>query len=176
MGHLENEVDATVSLTGCLDQSNVERKIYITILSNRSRYEKSFSIDFDGNVIQIKREKQSEEKEQLRALEEFFEADEIGDMEEEAKAQAVVLGGKNTVPYAIKAKIKLGIDVSAMNTILNRLDTTIDAWLTEVMTHVQTHYYHPTLRHRITFEVSCLYNSYSYGYKTIKLLVKQDIC
>ena len=159
MGHLENEVDATVSLTGCLDQSNVERKIYITILSSRSRYEKSFSIDFDGNVVQIKREKESEEKEQLRALEEFFEADEIGDMEEEAKAQAVVLGGKNTVPYAIKAKIKLGIDASAMNTILNRLDTTIDAWLTEVMTHVQTHYYHPTLRHRITFEVilhSCL--------------------
>ena len=74
LGHLENEIDATVSLTGCLDENNVERKIYITILSIRSRYEKSFSIDFDGNVVQIKREKESEEKEQLRALEEFFEA------------------------------------------------------------------------------------------------------
>ena len=161
LGHLENEVDATVGLTGCMDESNFERKMYITILSTRSPFQKSFSIDFDGNVFHIQREENSEEKESYRMAEEFFEDDVIGDQEEETIASKVVLGGTNTVPYAIKATIRLGIDVSAKNTIENRLGTTVDDWLTKVMTHVQAHYNHPTLRHRIAFKVSQLLYLYS---------------
>ena len=83
-----------------------------------------------------------------------MESLEIGDEEEETIASKVVLGGSNTVPYALKATIKLGIDISAKNTIENRLGKTVDWWPTEVMTHFQAHYYHPTLRHRISFEVT----------------------
>ena len=156
LGHLENEPDARIGLTGCLDESNLERKIYITILSSRSPFQKSFSVDFDGNVSHIQREEGGEEKESYRMIEEFFEGDEIGDKEEETIASKVILGGTNTVPYAIKATIRLGIDVSAKDTIENRLGTTVDDWLTKVMTHFQTHYNHPTLRHRIAFKVSQL--------------------
>ena len=154
LGHLENEVDARIGVTGCLDESNIERKIYITILSSQSPFQKSFSIDFDGNVSFIQREEGSEEKESYRMVEEFIEGDEIGDQEEETIASKVILGGTNTVPYAIKATIRLGIDISAKDTIENRLGTSVDNWLTKVMTHFQTHYIHPTLRHRIAFKVT----------------------
>ena len=87
-------------------------------------------------------------------IEEFFEGDEIGDKREEKIASKVILGGTNTVPYAVKATIRLGIDVSAKNTIENVLGTTVDDWLTKIMTHFQTHYNHPTLRHRIAFKVT----------------------
>ena len=157
LGYLENELNATVGLTGCLDERNEEGKIYITMLSSRSRYQKSFSVDFNGSVLPLYRVEQDNEHEMSRELDEFFEGDEIGDMEEETRAHAVVLGGKNSVPYAIRAKVKLGIDVSAMHTILNKLDTTVDSWLTDVVTHLQVHYHHPTLRHRITFEVRNTY-------------------
>ena len=161
LGNLENEVDAKVALTGCMDESNVERKMYITILSSRSPFQKSFSIDFDGNVSHIRREENSGESESYRMAEEFFEDDEIEDQEEEKIASKVILGGTNKVPYAIKATIRLGIDVSAKNTIENRLGTTVDDWLTKVMTHFQAHYNHPTLRHRIAFKVTQLLFLYS---------------
>ena len=161
LGNLENEVDAKVALTGCMDESNVERKMYITILSSRSPFRKSFSVDFDGNVSHIQREEHNEEKESNRMAEEFFEGDMIGDQEEETFASKVILGGTNTVPYAIKATIRLGIDVSAKNTIENRLGTTVDDWLTKVMTHFQAHYNHPTLRHRIAFKVTQVLVLYS---------------
>ena len=108
--------------------------------------------------------------------EEFFEGDEIRDQEEEKIASKVILGGTNRVPYAIKATIRLGIDVSAKNTIENRLGTTVDDWLAKVMTHFQAHYNHPTLRHRIAFKVTQLLFLYSYYLDNSQLKVKYIYC
>ena len=88
----------------------------------------------------------------------FVEGDEIGDTEEETKAQNTVVGTSNSVPFAVKAKIKLGTDVSASDTITKKLHRTVDEWISEILTHVQAHYHHPTLRHRINFEVLKLYD------------------
>ena len=159
LGHLKNEVDATVAVTGCVDTANPGGKMYITLLSKRSRYQKSFSMDFSGNFEPIQRsEVESTHSLVSRELASrngntFVEGDELGDKEEEAKASDTVVGGKNTVPFAIKVKIKVGVDASANDTITNQLGTTVDSWISKMITHLQAHYHHPTLRHRVNFEV-----------------------
>ena len=168
LGHLKNEIDASVAVTGCADKRNKAGKMFLTLISKRSPYQKYFSMDFNGHVesIQVK-EPHSSNFLEYRNLEmdllsretkEFIEGDEIGDTEEESRASAVsVTGGGNHVPYAIKARIKLGIDESARKTITNKLKSNVDTWLAEMLTHLQAHYHHPTLRHRINFKV-CLKN------------------
>ena len=164
LGHLKNEVDATVAVTGCPDEKNQDELMFITLISKRSIYQKSFSMDFTGHVESIQvseaysrnlpvRENLSSRNENI-----FVEGDEIGDTEEETKSQNTVVGGSSSVPFAIKAKIKLGTDASASDTITNKLNSTVDAWISEILTHVQAHYHHPTLRHRINFEVQNIYN------------------
>ena len=152
LGHLKNEVEATVAVTGCADEENHDAKMHITLISKRSRYQKSFSIDyFSGHFEPI----QLMEVDSIisRNGNTFVEGDELGDTEEEAKAKDTIIGGGNSVPFAIKAKIKVGTDTSARDTITNKLNTTVDAWISEILTHLQAHYHHPTLRHRVNFEV-----------------------
>ena len=59
LGHLKNEVETTVAVTGCVDTEHRDSKMEITLLSKRSRYQKSFSMDFSGNFEPIQ---QSEEE------------------------------------------------------------------------------------------------------------------
>ena len=159
LGTLKNDVDATVAVTGCPDENNQDELMFITLISKRSIYQKSFVMDFTGHVEPIQlsevdsRNLQVHENLDFRNENKFVEGDEIGDTEEEAKAQSTVVGGSNPVPFAIKAKIKLGTDASASDTITNRLNRTVDAWIAETFTHVQAHFHHRTLRHRINFEV-----------------------
>ena len=159
LGYLKNERDSVVAVTGCADEKNPEGKIFITLISNRSRYQKSFSLDLSGNVESIQR-MEDDSRDSLftgylepRNANTFVEGDEIGDNDAEIIAQNTVIGGGTSIPYAIKAKLELGIDESAKDTIAKRFNTTVDAWLSEVLTHVQAHYRHPTLRHRINFQV-----------------------
>ena len=53
LGHLKNEVDATVAVTGCSDAENRDAKMAITLISKRSPYQKSFSMDFSGQFEPI---------------------------------------------------------------------------------------------------------------------------
>jgi len=52
MGSLMSEPDAAVAVTGCIRQP--KDKMHVTIISKRSRFHKSFSIDGEGNVNLIK--------------------------------------------------------------------------------------------------------------------------
>ena len=163
LGHLKYEVDATVAVTGCANEENREAKMYITLISKRSTYQKSFSMDFSGHFKPI--QLMGVDSITSRSGNTFVDGDELGDTEEEAKAQGTIIGGGNSVPFAIKAKIKVGTDRSARDTITNKLNTTVDAWISEVFTHFQAHYHHPTLRHRITFEVQKIFRF------TMKLII-----
>ena len=127
------------------------------MLSERSRYQKYFIIDQKGNFEPIKTTDSNDDKILSRDDDEFVEGDEIGDIEEEEEAHSVIIGGKNKVPFAIKVTIKIGVDRSARKTIVNRLNRTVDQWLSDVVTHLQAIYHHPTLHHRINFEVSFMY-------------------
>jgi hypothetical protein len=151
LGHLKNEVDATAAVTGCANEENRDAKMYITLISKRSRYQKSFSMDFSGHFEPI----QLMEVDSIisRTGNTFVDGDELGDTEEEERAKDTIIGGGNSVPFAIKAKIKVGTDTSARDTITNIFNTTVDAWISEIFTHLQAHYHHPTLRHRVNFEV-----------------------
>ena len=159
LGHLKYEQDARVAVTGCADERNLEGKMYITLLSNRSPHQKSFSMDLDGNVEPIKimgsndgyLEIPKNINTRQRDGDLFDDGDNIGSYNLEAKASAADTAG---VPHEIIVKIKIGTDTSAKEDIEGRLENTVDNWLSEVFTHVQNHYYHPTLGHRINFQVS----------------------
>ena len=159
LGHLENENDASVAVTGCADDRNHEGKMYLTIISKRSPYQKSFSLDVNGNVKLIEAKSGNTVNNLLiqniidRRGFEIMEGDEIKNAELEAKAANAETNG---VPCSIKVKIRLGIDASALKTIEKSLQRTYDNWLAEVFTHAQVHYHHPTLQHRINFEVCLL--------------------
>ena len=159
LGYLKYDVDATVAVTGCPDERNQDELMFITLISKRSIYQKSFFMDFSGHVEPIQLSEVENRNSPVREISGFqnenifLEGDEIGDTEEETKAQSTVVEGSNSVPFAIKAKIKLGTDASASDTITNKLNSTVDAWISEIFTHVQAHYHHTTLRHRINFEV-----------------------
>ena len=159
LGYLAHEKDARVAVTGCVDERNVEGKMYISLLSKRSPYQKSFSMDLNGNVEPIKITGSNDgylsfaNEPISRKGGEFTEEDEIGESDIEAAAEASTTDG---VPYAIKVKVKIGTDTAAVKKITQDLKRTVDEWLAEMFTHVQNHYHHGTLKHKINFEVSFL--------------------
>ena len=80
----------------------------------------------------------------------FTEGVDISDSEIEAKAAS---SDTKNVPYKLAAKIRLGIDSAARNKIEKDLGTTVDNWLAEMFAHVQLHFLHSSLKHKINFEV-----------------------
>ena len=155
LGYLKDEEDARVAVTGCVDERNREGKMYISMISNRSPYQKSFSMDMDGNVESIQLTESNDAYISTtggvisRQSDTTQDQDEIDITALEAVASAATTNG---VPSVIKAKIKLGTDTSAVDKIVNGLKTTVDNWLAEMFTHVQNHYKHATLGHIINFE------------------------
>ena len=63
-----------------------------------------------------------------------------------------------------KSQIRCFWNLPAVNKIVNGLGRTVDDWLAEMFTHVQNHYHHDTLQHKINFEVDLnifIYSIYS---------------
>ena len=176
LGHLKYEEDARVAVTGCLDERNLEGKIYITLLSKRSPYQKSFSMDFDGNVepIQIMESNDAYLGISTRQVGygTFTDKDEIGISSLEVEASEADTNG---VPFELNAKIKLGTDTSALDKIVNGLNTTVANWLADMFTHVQNHYYHSTLGHVINFEVCVLKISHFLSFTKLLLYFKNHL-
>ena len=164
LGHLHHDKEATVAVTGCADaERNIEGKMYITLMSRQSPYQKMFTIDLKDNGGNIQYRSSHPQKRQLSEAQqvaeqietiiratETIEDDEIIDKDVEARVSKAPGDG---VPCSIKAKIKMGTDASAWHTIHDYLQMSVDNWLAEMFTHVQSYYYHPTLKHRINFEV-----------------------
>ena len=154
LGYLKDEKDARVAVTGCVDERNREGLMYISLISKRSPYQKSFSMDLEGNVEPIQN---TETKDAYLPINEdvisrqsgtVTNQDEIDDTQLEAEASA---SSTNGVPAVIKAKIQFGVDTLARDTILNESGP-VDNWLADMFTHVQNNYHHPSLGHRINFE------------------------
>ena len=53
IGTLKDERDARVAVSGCFIRGFPEEKMYITLLSTRSKHQKAFSLDMDGFVQPI---------------------------------------------------------------------------------------------------------------------------
>ena len=156
LGHLKNEKTARVAVTGCVDERNLEGKMYISMISKRSPYQKLFSMDLDGTVNPIKVTESNDAYKTAHGAVvsrnggEFQDYDEIGETDIEEAAEASTTDG---VPYNLKVTVKIGTDTAAINKIVNDLGRTVDDWLAETFTHVQNHYHHDTLQHKINFEV-----------------------
>ena len=174
LGHLKNEKTARVAVTGCVDERNLEGKMYISMISKRSPYQKRFSMDLDGTVNPIQVTKSNDAYKTTnghvvsREGGEFQDYDEIGEIDVEAAAEASTTDG---VPYNLKITVKIGTDTAAINKIVNGLGRTVDDWLAEMFTHVQNHYHHDTLQHKINFEVYL--NFFIYRVYSLKLFFSQ---
>ena len=164
LGHLKNEKTARVAVTGCVDERNLEGKMYISMISKRSPYQKLFSMDLDGTVNPIEVTESNDAYKTAhgsvvsRNGGEFQDYDEIGETDIEEAAEASTTDG---VPYNLKITVKIGTDTAAINKIVNSLGRTVDDWLAEMFTHVQNHYHHATLQHKINFEVVSNISVYS---------------
>ena len=83
--------------------------------------------------------------------------DKMGDEEEdlamELKAAAAKTSASTSWPKERYAYVKFGYD-KTMKSQLSTENTEFNTWIDSVMTHVQSHYRHPTLPTKIQFKVS----------------------
>ena len=133
MGHLDNEKDATVAVTGCPDvERNVEQKLFITLMSKQSPNQKSFAINLSQNKERLASRSLNVVKRQLpeaqQAVEEMettitdkeiIEEDQIKDKDLEARVSKSPEIG---VSCSIRARIKMGTDASSRDYIQNRFN------------------------------------------------------
>ena len=167
LGHLEgDEIDSTVAVTGCLMGDNPDKKVHITLLSRHSPSHKTFSMDRNGNVkhIEVRSDDdfKNEMEEKMILPEEGISTrdtkwkvcgkDSYVNEEIEAAAAEVTPAQRNAVPKHLTVKLRLGVDIGVKR-YLERRGKTVDNWLSEVMTHAQSHYTHSSLQHKIIFEV-----------------------
>ena len=172
IGRLRDERDARVAVSGCFIQGVPEEKMYITLLSKRSKHQKAFSLDMDGFVQPIQggelattsldlarqdsdddtatdKKNVDEDEEQIAAV--------------EAMAKTVSLQTQQTVPYELNVKMKIGFDKSAKQVIESKKGVepgdeigskiAIANWISEVFVHVKKDFHHPSLGHKINLEV-----------------------
>ena len=157
LGHLRSEEDSRVSVTGCFDNRNSEGKLYISLLSRRSPFQKSFAMDMRGNVKPIYIAESNNAYITLtgevftRNNEIFQHEDKVEETIMEAARDA---SANNSVPYNLSLTVKIGTDTGVSDYIVNTLGRTVDEWIAEMFTHVQNHFYHPSLNHKVHFEIS----------------------
>ena len=168
LGHLEgDETESTVAVTGCLMGDNRDEKMHITLLSRHSPEHKSFSMDQNGNIkhIEIKSddettdtlEEESAATSKLTSLRDLSSwkacgKDSFINEELEAAAAEVTAAQRTTVPTTLTLKFRLGVDRGTKEYLESRSQN-VDNWLSEVMTHAQSHYTHSSLQHKIIFQV-----------------------
>ena len=156
LGHLKNEEDSRVSVTGCFDDRNLEGKIYISLFSRRSSSQKLFAMDMHGNVEPIYIADSNDAYISLtgevvtRDGKNFQHKDKIAKPNTELVRDASTT---DSVPYNLTLTVKIGTDTGVSDYIVNKLGRTVDDWVAEMFTHVQNHFYHPSLNHKIHFKV-----------------------
>ena len=153
LGHMEADpLESKVAVTGCLGGGNKYNKMYITLLSKRSPYHKTFSIDEEGNVAHIKLEGRPRPYGQFMLREAdgnwTIQGDEIVNQEQEKVAAALGNVKRGTVPFSVDVDIMVGYDRSARNA------GNIITFLGNVITHVKARFQESTLEHHIHLRVS----------------------
>ena len=164
IGHLKgDEKDSRVAVSGCLlTEKNKNEKVYITLLSKHSLYQKSFSLDRRGNtnVIKTTNSRATHPDIHRRIQDRNIHFDDWNTYGEERYwlrkqklFDAVTDEQMASVPYSINVNFRLGYDKGTKRWMMDS-DQNIDNWLAEVMTHTQIHFTHSSLRHYVFLNVS----------------------
>ena len=149
---LENEKEkSVVAVTGCLHKDKPENKMFITMFSNNSPVDRYFTLDINGRVQSILT-KDKGNKVDNRNGNQKNEIDEVTDEVLESLASQVG-DVSNLVPETLTVSLRFGVDKSARLAIEDGLDMPVDSYLTELVSHIQAHYQHHSLKHTVTFEV-----------------------
>ena len=164
MGSLKGEEDkSVVAVTGCLSIKRPDEKMFITMFSKHSPSQSYFSLDIDGNVQSI-HPKSGVAKALLavkglaeKSIEVNVEGDDTNNdeiIDDKLEQLVAKLGdARGIVPEKLTVNLRFGVDTSARSSIENTLSTTVDNYLSDLLTHTQAHYLLPSLNHQITFEV-----------------------
>ena len=169
LGYLEgDEMNTVVAVTGCLMGNDSDKEMHITLLSPYSPTQKSFSLDKTGNTKHIEIEYEDDimnvtddrlgqsgsvisESRKLSDWREFGGDSFINDKLEKA-AKRVSEKELRGVPKTLTLNFRLVYDKGVKDHFEG--DTKkVNNWLAEVMTHVQSHYMHSSLQHKIIFKV-----------------------
>jgi len=168
IGKLSNDPSSSVAVTGCLNQPG--DKMHITLLSGIQSRSLIYSLDFDGQVTALENptkyqtapsgilppksrdvgSSKCEDPGMAKHQDKMGDEDEDDFMELEA-----LLSERNandrSWPGEVYAYVKLQYD-STLKGKLAADGTDFNTWADAVMTHVQTHYRHPSLPTKIQFK------------------------
>jgi len=165
MGFLQGEEDkSVVAVTGCLSRKREDEKMFITMFSENSPSQSYFSLDIDGNVQSIHPKSgvakaindvkgQAKKSIDLNLNENELNDDEVVDGKLETLS-AKMGDFRESVPENLTINLRFGVDTSAKSAIEDTLSTTIDNYLSDLLTHTQAHYFLPSMDHKIKFEVT----------------------
>ena len=151
MGFLENEKDkSVVAVTGCLHKDTPENKMFITMFSDNSPFDRYFTLDINGKVQSIHPKNDVNKVDNRNGQQN--EADEIIDKAlEKIVSNAGDVG--DFVPDHLTVNLRFGVDKSARSAIENELKMSVDSYLQDLLSHVKAHYQHQSLKHVVTFDV-----------------------
>jgi len=166
VGELKNN-PGTVAVTGCLDKPG--DKMHITVLSDLNTKSNIYELDYNGHATALenpfKYQKEHSGKFPLKnredgpnkcSVENEFKKhkDEMGDEEEDLSLEmkaTLQASSAETWPNERYAYVKFGYDRTLKNQ-LESENTNFATWIDSVMTHVQTHYRHPSLPTKVQFK------------------------
>jgi len=154
IGHLANELDACVAMTGCVGSDNVE----FTILSTHASESSMFKWNKDGNVEVIKTGFENGLNGQRDMLEVPRDLVENGDEVDITELEAALLAAEEncsgdicTLPPTQHLQIRIGYGDGIKN-YLNGTALT-EAYIASCLTHLQVNYCHSTLGSKVAVEV-----------------------
>merc|ERR1712223_1015832 len=153
IGHLENEPEACVAMTGCVGSEDVE----FTILSTHVTKSPTFKWTKDGQVITI----ESSNEEGLYGKMEMVElprsltegSDEITIDELESiliAAEENCSGSKCNLPETQHLQIRVGYDDGVKNELGGK--SKVEAYIAAIWTHMQVNYCHKSLGSKVLVE------------------------
>ena len=137
LGHMQQDpLHSQIAVTGCLNGEKPEEKMYITLLSKKSKSHKTFSFDLRGNFT-------------YNPVTLPPDYNDMKEFEPDTNNDGHIEERQSNVPYTIQVRLRIGFDKSALDAPGN-----IYHFLADILTHTQAHYLDPTLNHRIYFDVS----------------------
>ena len=165
IGSLEGDEDkSVVAVTGCLSRRRTDEKMFVTMFSKHSPSQSYFSLDIDGKVQSIHPKDgvseaiHSVEGKARKAIALNVQGDEDANdavVDDNLEKLAASMGDvRGSVPEKLTINLRFGVDTSAKSAIEGTLSTTVDNYLSDLLTHTQAHYLLPSLDHEITFEVT----------------------
>merc|ERR1712018_384537 len=165
IGQLKNH-PSSLAVTGCLNTP--EDKMHITLLSHLNTRSAVYEMDYDGHVtaeenpFKYQKERsgiypptERDSDTSAKCENDFFKnEDKLGDEQEDLTLELeaeVATSAATSWPSERYAYVKFGYDRTLKNQ-LSADNTDFGTWVDSIMTHVQSHYNHPTMPTKIQFK------------------------